>query len=90
MGVGARYNTANVEALQQLPWPTQDKNVLMEGLTYTKGIREIPGGYLTARSVGFALNTVYNTKKDPREVLLSYVDQINQEIIIKRDEFNLD
>ena len=90
MGVGARYNTANLQALQQLPWPTQDKAVLMEGLSYVKGIREVPGGYLTARSVGFALNTVYNTKEDPRKVLLSYVDQINQEISIKREEFGLD
>lgn len=90
MGVGARYNTANIEALQQLPWPTHDKNVLMEGFSYAKGIREIPGGYLTARSVGFALNTVYNTKQDPRKVLLGYVDQINQEISIKREEFKLD
>ena len=90
MGVGARYNTANLEALQQLPWQAQDKKVLLEGLANAKGIREVPGGYLTARSVGFALNTVYNTKEDPRKVLLTYIDQINQEIIIKRDEFGLD
>lgn len=90
MGVGARYNTANLEALQQLPWQAQDKQALMEGLSYARGIREVPGGYLTARSVGFALNTVYNTKEDPRKVLLTYVDQINQEILIKREEFGLD
>ena len=55
-----------------------------------QGVPEVPGGYLTARNIGFAMNTVYNTKADARMTLLSYVDQMNQEIRLKRREFGLE
>ena len=89
MGVGARYNSANMEALQQLPWQAQDKQVLTKQMSSVKGIPEVPGGYLTLRNVGFAISSVYNTNASSRDTLLNYVDQINQELTLKRKEFGV-
>ena len=36
-----------------------------------------------------AVRRVINTKEDPRETLLTYSRTINEEIKIKRQEFNL-
>lgn len=90
MGIGARYNSANLEALYQLPWREEEKQALMKQGESLQGVPEVPGGYLTARNIGFAMNTVYNTKADARMTLLSYVDQMNQEIRLKRREFGLE
>lgn len=90
MGVGARYNTANIEAFKRLPWTKIEKESLLSQMEHLSGIPQVPGGYLTDRSVQFAISKVYTTAKDARKVLLGYVDEINQEIRLKRKEFNLD
>ena len=89
MGVAARYNTANIEALQKLPWQAKDRASLLKQMALLEGIPEVPGGYMTARDVDFALRKVYNNNLDPRSVLLSYVEQINEEMQLKREEFGL-
>ncbi len=90
MGVGARYFAANSEALSRLPWRSDELNILVQQIGKTAGIPEVPGGYLTARNVGFAITTVYSENADARRTLLSYVDSIHAEIALKRDEFSLD
>ena len=40
MGVGARYNTANLEALTMLPWKTADEQALLEQMKATQGVPE--------------------------------------------------
>lgn len=90
MGVGARYNTANLDAFDRLPWTVDEKASLTKQISHLVGIPEVPGGYLTSRDIGFAMNTTYNDNADARKMLLSYVDQINQEIKLKREEFGLE
>ncbi len=90
MGTGARYNTANLEALNRLPWTKDEKENLFAQIEHLCGLPQVPGGYLTDRSVVFAISKVYTTAKDARKTLLGYVDDINQEIKHKRKEFDLD
>lgn len=90
LGAAARYPTANVEALQQLPWPVQDLQVLLEQWDNTFGIPEVPGGYFTGRHIDNALRKVINTGTNPRDTLYEYTLIINNEIRTKRREFNLD
>lgn len=89
MGVGARYNTANLEVIKKLPWQVQDKKVLLSQISKLKGIPQVPGGYLTSRNCNFAIYNVYNHKTDARDTLSDYIDQINNEITLKRKEFGL-
>ena len=90
MGVGARYYAANSEALTQLPWRADEITALTGQIEQTLGVPEVPGGYLTARNVGFAITTTYSENADPRRTLLNYVDSIHAEIALKRAEFSLD
>ena len=89
LGASARYQTANRDALKQLAWSAKQLKVLEEQMSHTKGFPEIAGGYSTTRHITNAARRVINTKEDPRETLLNYARTINEEIKIKRQEFNL-
>ena len=89
LGEAARYPTANIEALAELPWPVDDYNNLSEQWQWVRGIPQIPGGYFTGRHLDNAFRRVVNANENPREALQDYVRYINDEIIIKRKEFGL-
>ncbi len=89
LGSSARYQTANKDALRQLAWSAKQLEVLEEQMAHTKGFPEIAGGYSTTRHITNAIRKVINTKEDQRETLLTYARTINEEIKIKRREFNL-
>ena len=89
LGASARYQTANRDALRQLAWSSAQLKVLETQMANTRGFPEIAGGYSTTRHITNAIRRVINTKEDPRETLLNYARTINEEIRIKRREFNL-
>lgn len=89
LGASARYQTANQDALKQLAWSGKQLKVLQEQMSHTRGFPEIAGGYSTTRHLTNAVRKVINTKEDQRETLLNYARTINEEIRIKRREFNL-
>lgn len=89
MGEAARYPTANAEALEELPWPVKDYNNLASQWEWVRGIPQVPGGYFTGRHLDNAFRRVVNASENPREALNDYVLYINDEIEIKRKEFNL-
>ncbi|MBY0013474.1 extracellular solute-binding protein [Paenibacillus typhae] len=89
LGESARYPTANIEALEQLPWPVKDYKNLESQWQWVEGIPQIPGGYFTGRHLDNAFRKVVNGNENPREALSDYILYINDEIAIKRKEFNL-
>ncbi|MCR4727704.1 MAG: extracellular solute-binding protein [Lachnospiraceae bacterium] len=89
LGVAGRVATANMEALENLPWATSDYRQLTRQLSWVKALPQVPGGYFTERHIKNAFYTVYNNNEDPRETLQDYVKQINYEINRKRLEFGL-
>lgn len=89
MGEAARYPTANIEALEELPWPVEHYRNLNEQWKWVRGIPQVPGGYFTGRHLDNAFRKVINAGENYREALLDYVIYINDEIAIKRKEFNL-
>ncbi len=89
LGSSARYQTANRDAIRQLAWSGKQLKVLEEQMANTRGFPEIAGGYSTTRHITNAARRVINTKEDQRETLLNYARTINEEIKIKRREFNL-
>jgi ABC-type glycerol-3-phosphate transport system substrate-binding protein len=90
MGAAARYNTANKEALQRMPWTAADRIGLMAQAGNIHGIPQIPGGYFTERNLNFAKLNVINKAASPRETLADYSAKITEEITMKRKEFGLD
>lgn len=89
MGAAARYPTANIEALEELPWPVKDYQRIEEQWQWVRGVPEVPGGYFTGRHLDNAFREVINNGTNPREALTDYVVYINDEIRAKRKEFNL-
>jgi ABC-type glycerol-3-phosphate transport system substrate-binding protein len=90
LGAAARYPTANVDALSQLPWTVVEYQKLEEQWDWVRGIPEVPGGYMTGRHLDNAFRLVYNETTNPRETIYDYVQVINDEINKKRREFGLD
>ncbi len=90
IGQGAMYATANKEALESMPWSTNDLNNILAQYNKLAAIPEMPGGYIISRYVNFAFLEAYNNKADPVESMLNYIDDINKEITRKRKEFDLE
>ncbi|MBP3300897.1 MAG: extracellular solute-binding protein [Clostridia bacterium] len=89
LGIAARYNTANLEAAQRLPWTTKELKSIMDQWENTVGYEEQVGGYYYSRYYSFAFNEVLDDYTDARETLLNYVQEINKEIKYKREQLNL-
>ncbi|WP_212940440.1 extracellular solute-binding protein [Paenibacillus antibioticophila] len=89
MGAAARYPTANINALEQLPWPIRDYQSLTEQLEDVRGIPEVPGGYFTGRHLVNAFYQAVNEDVPAREAIMDYVEYIQDEISLKRKEFGL-
>ncbi len=89
LGASARYTTANLEALSQLSWNSSQLEVLLTSLDESIGIPEVPGSYYTPRHIVNGTRRVINSKEDARETLIDYARKINEELLRKRQEFNL-
>jgi len=95
LGTSARYPTANVEALEQLPWSLRDLRKIQEQSQWLVGIPEVPGGYFTPRHINNAFRSVvigsvgFGGGDEPRETILEFAKIINDEIFDKRTEFGL-
>lgn len=89
MGSAARYPTANVDVLKQLPWSLKDSEQLLKQFDATVGVPEVPGGYMTTRAIDYAFRAVVTNGESPRESLYLNIKQIDKELTKKRQEFHL-
>ena len=89
LGASARYNTANLNAFEQLPWSAKEKNVLNDQLSWGKAIPQIAGSYFIDRHINNAFRKVVYKEKDAKDTLYDYAQTINAEITKKRQEFGL-
>ena len=55
-----------------------------------RGVPQVAGGYYTARSLDNAIRTVVNQNENTRETMLDFATDIDEEITVKRKEFNLE
>ena len=83
MGTAARYPTANLEALEQIPWSTENYKELMLQWNEVKGCGGA-GGYYTPRYIDFAFRDAVNKLMDPAESITNSAKMINDEIYKKR------
>jgi hypothetical protein len=90
MGPAEKHNTANVEALSELPWSAEEYEALNDQMHNLSSVTRYPGTYILSRYVNFAFLDVYNNNADAATSLLSHVNTINKEINRKRTEFGLE
>ncbi|MEJ6951066.1 extracellular solute-binding protein [Natronospora cellulosivora (SeqCode)] len=90
MGAAARYATANVEAIQQLPWNPDQLDTIMEQLYWVEGIPPVLGAYYVNRQIDWAFRNIVINQDPVRETVQDNSRMANDEIRRKRLEFGLE
>ena len=90
VGPNTKYNTANIEAFDEMDWTAAEIKIIKECLKDLAGVPDMPGAYIIARYVNFAFLDAYNNNASPSDELLSYVETINKEFDRKREELSRD
>jgi hypothetical protein len=90
MGPSAKHSTANMKALESLPWTADELKEIRLQFNNLASIPNYPGHYIIGRYTNFAFLNAYNNDADPVASLLSYINVINKEINRKRAEFKLE
>ena len=89
IGPAAKYETANLEAVNNLSWTAREKAAIKDQMSNLNSIKNYPGSYIYSRYMKFAFLDAVNNGADPYEAMMSYIPAINAEIQRKREEFNL-
>ena len=89
IGPSAKYETANLKAIDNLSWTASEKAAIMNQMEHLSSIVNYPGSYIINRYTQFAFLEAVNEAADPIDALSGYIDAINAEIKRKREEFNL-
>ena len=89
IGPSAKYESANVKALDKLSWTASEKEAIEEQIHHLSSIVNYPGSYYINRYTKFAFLAAVNDGADAKESMLSYISTINKEIERKRIEFDL-
>ena len=89
IGPSAKYESANVKALNDLSWTAREKKAIKEQMDRLYSIVNYPGSYIINRYTKFAFLAAVNDGEKAVDALTGYIDAINAEIKRKREEFNL-
>lgn len=87
-GVMGRYEAADPMVLQQLSWTEDEFSRIMAQYEQLAEIPVIPSSYAVTRNIMNAFREVVNGGKNPRDTLLWYNRDINDEISRKNEVMN--
>lgn len=90
IGVEARWNTANVEALKRLPWQQSDIDSILEQWEWFREREVVLGGYYTTRHIANIWNEIVLNGRLHREAIEAGVKETNKELRKKREEFGIE
>lgn len=89
MGVSARYNTANMKTIDELPWTNDELSILKTQISKLRTLPILPGTYYVDRCYNNAYRAVVNHGENPREMLNKWTTPINEELARKQKEFDI-
>ncbi len=82
-----KWNTANLEAFQQMPWPAEDIGVIREQWKWLKDVPHLPGDYMLERMLSDAWNKIVFNGVNPRRAIEDATILTNREMAKKLEEF---
>ncbi|MNI07276.1 maltose ABC transporter periplasmic protein [compost metagenome] len=88
-GIAYRWHTANVAALQTIPWTEEDLRMLNEQGQWAKNMPYVPGYYFLPRQMDFAWNDTILSRKPQKETLEKAEMSLLREMKRKQDEFGI-
>ena len=86
-GPDFRWNTANIEAFKELPYPKEHRDVILEQWEWQKEVVRHPAGYMVEREVSNVWNNVVVMGRTLRSELDGAAWEANREITRKLSEF---
>lgn len=86
LGTMGRFDTANVDALKQLSWSEKEYSRLYAQQSELAEIPIIPSSYAVTRNIMNAFRETVNEGENPRDTLIWYNRDINDEIARKRTQ----
>lgn len=89
-GLEYRWNTANMEALVRMPWPSEDIEAIKEQNRWTKNVPFVPGGYFLGREMEFAWNRAVLENVPPKDALDKAFISLSRELIRKQEDLRID
>lgn len=81
------WPTANMDAFAQLPWNTDDKEVVLEYAKNVVDVARVPGTYLLEREMSNAFNDIVVNGKNEQTRIDKAVKTVNREFARKLEEF---
>jgi len=89
-GPSSRYFTANTKAMEQLGWSSGEMEALMAQREHLTDIPMTPASYYVSRCLTNAFRNVVYYQGNPREIMVRYAEQMDEELLRKRQEFGLE
>jgi len=86
-GIEYRWNSANIEALKYVPWPSEDMDVLSEQSRWGRNMPYVPGYYFLSREMDFAWNNTVLSGMPPKEAVNKAAISLQREMVRKQKEF---
>jgi len=89
LGISGRYSTANLTTLENIGWTQKELNILTTQFENLKFIPIVPGNYYVTRGINNSIRGVVDHGENARELMTEWTIKINDEILRKRTEFDL-
>ncbi|OWA33334.1 hypothetical protein B9G55_21890 [Saccharibacillus sp. O16] len=86
-GTEYMWNTANLEAFRNLPWPREHKEVILNQWKWLKEVPKTPGAYMIEREISNAWNKAVFENRNLRAAIDDSTIVIDREIRRKMEEF---
>ncbi len=87
LGNECLWNSANVEAFMNSPWPTEHKQIIAEQMNWIYETPRNPGAYMVERELSNAINAVCLEGENLRSALDEAIKRIDRELERKLEEF---
>ncbi|MBO4693497.1 MAG: extracellular solute-binding protein [Clostridia bacterium] len=80
LGPTGRVSLSNVEAFSSLDWDADMRDTIVTAMKQIEEVPEYPGSYYVSRSVYQSFWNVVENNRNPKQMLLKYSEEANEEI----------
>ena len=87
LGPTGRVAVSNVNAFSHMSWDTEMKDDIVSAWKNVKEIEEVPGSYYVTRAVDLSFWNVANQNKNPKDVLIKWGLEVDDEIERKWSQY---